>query len=1074
MPEDAVPFDPNLTPRLIQRDIEQSGSPSAGAWGVWGSFQGRPALITNGGAGTATVWLALRDAAPFGSPNSLQIGSAPSAPSSPASPDSSGSSGSQSSSSTSSADQQRDSFQSRMDWATWSEAHGLIAGGAAGRDERPALWGWRPEDDAFRPFGTAELDVQWWGSWGELDGRAVLATGGMGGVVHLWDAVDLAEIAAFEVNDGLTTWGAWGSDNGQPVLATGGRFGVQRWPVHALREANSSSATQLPDLLTGPETVWGTWGTVGGQSVLATGDITGAVQLFNQRTLQRTSLDLGSAQQSQRSGGKTWGQWARLGDTSVLIVGAGSGEVWFYDPVLRTTRSTSLNRAVTWGVWSVVNGRPILATADEADQVQFWDLVWERAVPRVPRYSSDTGGAGDRLNRLHDAAALADVITARSARPPLAVGLFGQWGDGKSTFLEMLHGQVSERARTAGTADPIAHGNIRQVRFNAWHYAEADLWASLVAELFAQLSDGSDPVRDQRQRSRLASELVQARGLREQLDAAEKRLAELRQADAGTDWQSLSPAARLDLQAVLGADAEKLYKESAVTSSTTRLTGRSLKRLLKAISWRGWLTAAAGLAAAVVLLIWGPGLIRWLAAVPVLVGVLATAREGWSRIKSVREFADSAWQTVRRIRDEQKQRLETAEAVAAAEVEELRKRVQNLTSAGQLAGVVQERAGAASYRERLGLMTQIRQDFERMAELLRPDEAASNDVPVVDAAGDELPAIDRIVIYIDDLDRCPPDRVIDVLEAVHLLLAVRLFVIVVAVDPRWLLRSLASHYREIFEEADDELRATTPAQYLEKIFQIVLTLPPMEQDGYQRMISDLVEVRAPADETPITSVANVAGQAIDDPAVSTAEVSQSWEPDRPLDLSSQVVDRVDPLALTPEEYKLINLLGPPLISGPRSVKRLANSYGLLIATGSLTGERTDLQPVPDRGGSVALPYRAGMVLLAAVIGFPMLGPDLFPDLHATARRDPRLTWTDYLAALRPTDTGNRLDATMAPEQVQQWNDLLDALAEISHRADLNDLPLPQELHLWAQWVIPVGRLSFPTGSAVSKLFRSSL
>jgi hypothetical protein len=40
----------------------------------------------------------------------------------------------------------------------------------------------------------------------------------------------------------------------------------------------------------------------------------------------------------------------------------------------------------------------------------------------------------------------------------------------------------------------------------------------------------------------------------------------------------------------------------------------------------------------------------------------------------------------------------------------------------------------------------------------------------------------RVILYIDDLDRCPSDVVIKVLEAVHLLVALPLFVVVVAVD----------------------------------------------------------------------------------------------------------------------------------------------------------------------------------------------------------------------------------------------------------------------------------------------------
>jgi len=47
------------------------------------------------------------------------------------------------------------------------------------------------------------------------------------------------------------------------------------------------------------------------------------------------------------------------------------------------------------------------------------------------------------------------------------------------------------------------------------------------------------------------------------------------------------------------------------------------------------------------------------------------------------------------------------------------------------------------------------------------------------------PPLQRIVLYVDDLDRCPPTKVVDVLRATHLLLALPLFVVIVAVDPRW-------------------------------------------------------------------------------------------------------------------------------------------------------------------------------------------------------------------------------------------------------------------------------------------------
>ena len=60
-----------------------------------------------------------------------------------------------------------------------------------------------------------------------------------------------------------------------------------------------------------------------------------------------------------------------------------------------------------------------------------------------------------------------------------------------------------------------------------------------------------------------------------------------------------------------------------------------------------------------------------------------------------------------------------------------------------------------------------------------------------------LPRIDRIVLDIDDLDRCQPQQVVEVLQAIHLLLALNLFVVVVGVDPGWLIRSLKAQYPDV-------------------------------------------------------------------------------------------------------------------------------------------------------------------------------------------------------------------------------------------------------------------------------------
>ena len=119
----------------------------------------------------------------------------------------------------------------------------------------------------------------------------------------------------------------------------------------------------------------------------------------------------------------------------------------------------------------------------------------------------------------------------------------------------------------------------------------------------------------------------------------------------------------------------------------------------------------------------------------------------------------------------------------------------------------------------------------------------------------DVPPVERIVLYIDDLDRCPPKRVVEVLEAVHLILAVPLFVVVVAVDPRWLVQSLRLHYSELLavdgrEAEDDPHWQPTPQDYLEKIIQVPFALRPMRPQGVTALVRGLlpIDANAPGDD----------------------------------------------------------------------------------------------------------------------------------------------------------------------------------------------------------------------------------
>jgi hypothetical protein len=138
-----------------------------------------------------------------------------------------------------------------------------------------------------------------------------------------------------------------------------------------------------------------------------------------------------------------------------------------------------------------------------------------------------------------------------------------------------------------------------------------------------------------------------------------------------------------------------------------------------------------------------------------------------------------------------------------------------------------QRAASDDYRKNLGIISAVHRDFKELAEFLAP--------------GGEPPNVERIILYIDDLDRCPPERVVEVLQAIHVILSLPLFVVVVGVDSRWLLDSLTTYYRKQFPGDATTVDAARPQNYLEKIFQIPFTLMPMSHDGYDSLVGSLLQ-----------------------------------------------------------------------------------------------------------------------------------------------------------------------------------------------------------------------------------------
>ena len=102
--------------------------------------------------------------------------------------------------------------------------------------------------------------------------------------------------------------------------------------------------------------------------------------------------------------------------------------------------------------------------------------------------------------------------------------------------------------------------------------------------------------------------------------------------------------------------------------------------------------------------------------------------------------------------------------------------------------------------------------------------------------------IDSLIVLIDDLDRCSPERIIDNLEAIKLFLNVERTAFVIGADPRIVSHAIATRYkaREIQEQAGQgEIADRLVIDYLEKLIQIPYHLPqlsPTEVETYMVLL----------------------------------------------------------------------------------------------------------------------------------------------------------------------------------------------------------------------------------------------
>ncbi|HVU97639.1 MAG TPA: P-loop NTPase fold protein [Puia sp.] len=640
---------------------------------------------------------------------------------------------------------------------------------------------------------------------------------------------------------------------------------------------------------------------------------------------------------------------------------------------------------------------------------------------RVAGILSDSEKGNDRLGIMQDVSAFARVMAAKSFEPPLAIALFGQWGSGKSFFMRML--QQSIGALSTDNPDGKYCEGVVHIRFNAWSYLDANLWASIMTRIFEGLNEYIHDNIPEEALGRIGEELTkqlniskkEVAGLEEQKDSIQGQIDILEKqkksldADikknigaikARTAWQVVQ---EVEVQFDVQRHIEKVLEENV---SYVR-TKEELKAIVPEKYWEDPDAAyqEAKSKAAFVReffrrdtlkgnLFWLVLILALIFLVPVFLQTFVPrlrainftlSQTGLSLLiaaGSIRRRAETAYNTLRPIaasfwkikEDHEKQvkaalaRFEQDEKALRLEIEkskaelvvveqqihqnkairiQLQFKISNALNTEALYSFIEKRSKSEDYSKHLGLISIIRKDFEMLSYLFAGHKAEIANIKKAEELKAQFKAnfrkpLERIVLYIDDLDRCPNENVVQVLEAVNLLMAYPLFVVVVGVDLSWIRNALLKRHTTQFAGID----AIDPARYLEKIIQVPFYLQEADDDRVKGMLSwlalwqfeaDVVEKSAHKaameNGRPATGanagVAGTTGEAREASAAGEAEGSVAdGTGSENVNAKAFELHRIVTF-IDDDEIKCMRALSRVVGPNPRAIKRFVNSYRII-------------------------------------------------------------------------------------------------------------------------------------------------
>ncbi len=228
-----------------------------------------------------------------------------------------------------------------------------------------------------------------------------------------------------------------------------------------------------------------------------------------------------------------------------------------------------------------------------------------------------------------------------------------------------------------------------------------------------------------------------------------------------------------------------------------------------------------------------------------------------------------------------------------------------------------------NYGRQIGYMEDIKHDLETLEARLHVGGRADAEV------------LARILVLIDDLDRCEPDKAVEMLQAINLLLNFESFIICLGIDARIVSEAVEKHYEGLLGAA-----GASGYEYLDKIVQIPFRIPEPSEDDIKIFITKQLREPAPpvtTESEPDKGTAAPTTGDVSDGSSTSPVAAQSVPstaaqvPTEGVASNSLITEPEASVPFTYTELQAFEAVTPFLRRNPRHLKRLINVYRLVRA-----------------------------------------------------------------------------------------------------------------------------------------------